>query len=325
MSAAISEFSTDPVETSRLSQLPVFKGANLTALKPVLTQCPLLQLKQDEILVDPGQPLPVAYQLISGKLASFSERGERLSEIVPGEFVGAIETFAHTPAANQIRATEDCSLLVLDEGGLMGMVNCSHTVARNALYMFMEHVRYQDLPAANDDARAGLRARYARTSHIDDVTGLHNHLWFKEMLTRQIMRSATESKPLTVLMLAIDSYEEFRNDFGQVASDHAECVVADVIRQSARPTDMYGVMQHNEFVIALPDTNIEGGTVVAERLRTTIADSAVVIPGECLLPPVTVSIGLVQMTAFVADEKLLSDSRAALQQARDAGGNQVVR
>jgi len=50
-----------------------------------------------------------------------------------------------------------------------------------------------------------------------------------------------------------------------------------------------------------------------------------VIPGECLLPPVTVSVGLVQMTAFVADDKLLADARDAMSQAQRAGGNQIAR
>ncbi|MBE9515555.1 MAG: GGDEF domain-containing protein, partial [Proteobacteria bacterium] len=292
MNAAIAEFSVDPIETARLGHLSLFKGANLAALAPVLTQCPLLALKTGDVLVEKGQPLPVAYQLVSGRLSICDDEGKATSDIKPGEYYGAVEVVAHMPANEKVIVSEDCSLLVLDEDGLMGLINCSHTVARNTLFMLMRHVRVgAATAAANDAAMTDVRTKYARASQTDELTGLHNTAWLKEMLTRQIMRSATESKPLALLAMSVDGFDDFAKDFGHVAADQALCSIADLIRQNARPTDMYAIVENKEFVLALPDTDRDGGAVVAERLRSIVSDTAVVIPGECLLPPVTVSIG----------------------------------
>ena len=325
MTATIAEYTIDPVETARLGHLSLFRGANLAALAPVLNQCPLLKLKKDEVLVEPGQPLPVAYQVISGRLATFDGQGAVVSQIAPGEYIGAVEVIAHANASELVKVTEDCSLLVLDEDGLMALINCSHTVARNTLFMLMQHVRVRNMDAASAAPATDIRTKFARASQSDELTGLHNTAWLKEMLTRQIMRSATEGKSLGLLMMSVDGFEEFKNDFGQMAADQALCSIADIIRQNARPTDMYAILDNNEFVVALPDTDRDGANVVARRLRNLIGDSAVVIPGECLLPPVTVSVGLVQMTAFVADDKLLAEARDAMSQAQQAGGNQIAR
>lgn len=324
MTTTIAEFTIDPVETARLGHLSLFRGANLAALAPVLNQCPLLKLKKDEVLVEPGQPLPVAYQVISGKLATFDEQGDLVSQLAPGEYVGAVEVIAHANASDLVKVIEDCSLLVLDEDGLMALINCSHTVARNTLFMLMQHVRVRNMDATNNAPPTDIRTKFARASQSDELTGLHNTAWLKEMLTRQIMRSATEGKSLGLLMMSIDDFDVFTGDFGQMAADQALCSIADIIRQNARPTDMFAILDDKEFVIALPDTDRDGANVVAERLLSLISDSAVVIPGECLLPPVKVSIGLVQMTAFVADDKLLADAREAMSQAQEAGGNQVA-
>jgi diguanylate cyclase (GGDEF)-like protein len=292
-------------------------------LAPVLNQCPLLKLKKDEVLVEPGQPLPMAYQVISGKLATFDEQGELVSQIAPGEYIGAVEVIAHATASELVKVTDDCSLLVLDEDGLMALINCSHTVARNTLFMLMQHVRVRNMDAGNDAPAPDIRTKFARASQSDELTGLHNTAWLKEMLTRQIMRTATESKSLGLLMMTIDGFDAFKNDFGQMAADQALCSVADIVRQNARPTDMFAILDDYEFVGALPDTDRDGASVVAERLRKLVSDTAIVIPGECLLPPVTVSIGLVQMTAFVGDDKLLDDARSAMELAQSAGGNQI--
>ena len=149
-------------------------------------------------------------------------------------------------------------------------------------------------------------------SNIDSVTGLYNQRWLDGVLERQIMRSATDSKPLSVLAIAVDDFSEFKKEFGGELADHAFAVVGQVIAASVRPTDMVARHDSDRFVVVLPETDMQGAEVAATRIREAVAQTEIEIPGACRLPPLNVVTGKVQMTAFVAARKLVDDAIGTL-------------
>ena len=73
----------------------------------------------------------------------------------------------------------------------------------------------------------------------------------------------------------------------------------------------------------MPDTDLQGARILAERLCEVVSQTGIVLPKACILPPVTISVGVVQLKAFVAGEKLLLDAAAAVVRAKEQGGNTV--
>lgn len=225
------------------------------------------------------------------------------------------------PCSVHVVADQDCHFLVVDEDRLLALINTSSAIARNFLFILMHYLRNKDSTAPE---HSRLQQKYQRESSVDELTGLHNRRWLDDMLTRQIMRCATNKQPLSIIMVDVDNLSEFNNEFGVNAGDQALYSVAQTIMTNARPTDIIARYGGDRFAIVLPGTDTKGAELVGERLRTAISETKIVIPRECILPPVSVSLGISQLKAFVAAEKFLSDAVAALECARDDGGNEAV-
>jgi diguanylate cyclase (GGDEF)-like protein len=202
----------------------------------------------------------------------------------------------------------------------MELINGSHAVARNFLCTVMQELRQKGSPKLE---QKDLQKQFQRVSSVDDLTGVHNRRWLDEMLTRQIMRSATAQQALSVAMVALDNFEEFNNDFGKNLGDQALYTLAQTIMKNTRPTDMTARYEGNRFVIVLPGSNVDGAKYFAARLREAVGETNIVVPDQCILPPMTISLGLAELKALVSAEGLLLDAAAALARARDKGGNWV--
>ena len=80
-------------------------------------------------------------------------------------------------------------------------------------------------------------------------------------------------------------------------------------------------MEKQEFTALLPDTNLVGAKVVAERLREAVAEAVIVMSDQSILPPVTVLIGVTEMKSPGKGETLMTDARTALDRAKENGCN----
>jgi diguanylate cyclase (GGDEF)-like protein len=120
------------------------------------------------------------------------------------------------------------------------------------------------------------------------------------------------------MMFDIDQFMTFHADFGEEVANQALYTIAQLLVENVRPTDLYARYQEDKFLVVLPDTDLEGAKVLATRIQEVIRETQISIPGECLLPPLTASCGLVQMQAFVSAGKLLEDVEAAMKRAKEA-------
>jgi diguanylate cyclase (GGDEF)-like protein len=322
MSTNIAAYITGNSDHSEISRLDLFKGVNLLSIHELLSTCPMLVLEAGEILASPGEPNQVVHLLLRGRLHVHQDslESEPTSTIESGKCVGVLPLFDRRPCSQYVVADQESRLLVVDEDRLMELINSSHAVARNCLCTVMQELRQQGSPELE---KKDLQKKYQRVSSMDDLTGVHNRRWLDEMLTRQIMRSATAQQALSVTMVALDNFKEFNNDFGKNIGDQALYTLAQTIMKNARPTDMTARYEGNRFVIVLPGSNIDGARHFAARLREAVGETNIVVPDQCILPSMTISLGIVEMKAFVSAEGILLDAAAALARARDKGGNWV--
>jgi diguanylate cyclase (GGDEF)-like protein len=163
----------------------------------------------------------------------------------------------------------------------------------------------------------------------DPLTGLNNRRRFFELAEVEVDRALRYSRPLAIVMFDIDFFKRVNDTYGHTAGDAVLRMVADATRETMRSTDIAAVSRGEEFIVLLPETEVEVAASAAERLRGRIEASSVQV-GEHSLK-VTASFGVNGHLAgsdVEPVEKLVLEfiDRAdqALYAAKDAGRNRVT-
>lgn len=169
------------------------------------------------------------------------------------------------------------------------------------------------------ESREALRVQATR----DGLTGAWNRGAIVESLERELSRARRTDKPASVIMGDVDNFKRINDMHGHAAGD---AVLREVVRRMGgglRAYDMVGRYGGEEFMVVLPDCDIAGAVVVAERLRLNVSRGPV-LSGEASIP-VTLSQGIataVDTTTTVADV-LLQAADTALYEAKRNGRNRV--
>jgi diguanylate cyclase (GGDEF)-like protein len=123
-------------------------------------------------------------------------------------------------------------------------------------------------------------------------------------------------------LIDADNFKHINDEHGHVVGDHALVALARSARAALRAADVLGRLGGEEFAILLPDTDLSGALVVAERVRATV-EAALVPNGDGRPIGVTISVGVAQMQADESLESLLKRADLALYAAKDHGRNRV--
>jgi diguanylate cyclase (GGDEF)-like protein/PAS domain S-box-containing protein len=153
----------------------------------------------------------------------------------------------------------------------------------------------------------------------DSLTGLQNRRAFEAALRREVDSSRRYGHPLSLLMLDVDTFKSFNDDFGHEEGDRVLQGVARVIAASFRATDTVARYGGEEFAVILPHTTAELATESAERIRLAVSQF------KGARRPVTVSIGLARFERGWEQLDLIRKADQALYSAKRAGKNRVCR
>ncbi len=167
----------------------------------------------------------------------------------------------------------------------------------------------------------------------DGLTELFVRRHFRERFDEELKRCIKYQLPLAVLMLDIDHFKRYNDDYGHLAGDATLKQVAGLLRQSLRKVDILARYGGEEFIVVIPETRKEGAFEVAERIRSGIArhnfkiyhnESKVTVSIGVALFPQDISESLkVEGHAEVAAE-LIQNADKALYRAKEEGRNRVV-
>ncbi len=167
-------------------------------------------------------------------------------------------------------------------------------------------------------------ARMSTLAGLDGLTGLPNRRALDDQLDACLNDGKRRSDVLSVLMIDIDHFKPFNDNYGHAAGDEALRQVAKAINRAlARASDFVGRYGGEEFVVLLPDTDREGAKVVGERIRSNVARLPVKFaPG---LQRITVSVGIasVPLSEIASAGQVLGMADRALYHAKASGRNQV--
>ncbi len=178
----------------------------------------------------------------------------------------------------------------------------------------------QSLKAVIDERR--------RMAMTDVLTGAHNRRYFMNHMRRELKRTRRFGGDLSLLVFDIDHFKHINDRYGHAAGD---AVLVEFVRRIRkclpREFDWCARLGGEEFAVVLPQTDIPGGIVVAEKIRHAFAATpimAVASGVEC-----TVSIGITGLSAFadrgaVSVEQILSRADDCLYTSKNSGRDQVT-
>ncbi len=159
----------------------------------------------------------------------------------------------------------------------------------------------------------------------DALTGLHNRRYMETHLAALTEQAAQRGKPLAVLILDIDFFKSINDGHGHDAGDDVLREFAVRIRKSIRNIDLACRYGGEEFVIAMPETDLAVAAMVAERIRRRIAGEAFSIQQGATHLDVTLSIGIAALGgAGDTAAAMLKRADQALYRAKRDGRNRVV-
>lgn len=157
----------------------------------------------------------------------------------------------------------------------------------------------------------------ANEAGIDALTGVANRRALEESLGAEISRAERFGHALAVVLLDLDHFKRTNDTFGHASGDLLLRAVSKILSSTARQGDTVARFGGEEFVVVLPETDLDGACRLAERLRVAIAAHRV---GQMRM---TASFGVATLLAEDGVGSLLAAADQALYQAKENGRNRV--
>ncbi|MFA9216421.1 MAG: diguanylate cyclase [Sphingomonadaceae bacterium] len=184
-----------------------------------------------------------------------------------------------------------------------------------------EHVRQRTLDLIDANSRL------ERLATTDPLTGIGNRRRMTEQINVELDRARRFHRPLALLMVDIDHFKEVNDQHGHEAGDRAIVAVSKALASGVRSIDLASRFGGEEFVLLMPETELEVACSAAERLRAEVA--ALRIEGDDGQPfSLTISIGVAQAELNSAPpdtmSSLLIRADKVLYRAKHEGRNRVI-
>ena len=162
-----------------------------------------------------------------------------------------------------------------------------------------------------------------RLATVDPLTGLATRQAVLDRVDEEVARAARYRRPMSVILVDLDHFKRLNDSHGHAAGDVVLRNVGALLAASVRATDFAGRYGGEEFLIVLPETDADAAASVAEKLRRSIARTAVELPdGESVVVTMSAGVAGGHGAVLVADA-LVRDADAALYSAKALGRDQV--
>lgn len=164
--------------------------------------------------------------------------------------------------------------------------------------------------------------------NFDSLTGVYNRRYFDYSLRLTYARCLVEKQPLTILFLDVDFFKKYNDSCGHLAGDQCLQRVAGILKHGChRSHDLVARYGGEEFVVLLPETEADGGLIIAERLRASVEQAGIPHPSSDVAAVITVSIGLLSLVPNeeTSPRQMLEQADDALYRAKKGGRNRVYK
>lgn len=191
--------------------------------------------------------------------------------------------------------------------------------------MLLAKLKASHANLASANAQLVTLNKQLKTQAISDpLTSLFNRRYVDMVLKREFERYLRYSQTFSVILLDIDHFSRFNEQYGHEGGDVALVHVADILQENSRASDILGRYGGEEFCLILTQTDRKSTMIVAERVRKAFENTAINIQDQ----QVTLNVSLGVCTTLTDNpvqsaKELLSRCDMALFRAKELGRNQI--
>ncbi|MFA5099827.1 MAG: diguanylate cyclase [Candidatus Omnitrophota bacterium] len=157
----------------------------------------------------------------------------------------------------------------------------------------------------------------------DSLTGVFNHRYFQEQLTVEIMRAERYKHPLSLMILDVDFFKSYNDQFGHLEGDRVLKHIAWVIKENVRQVDIICRYGGDEFVVILPYTDIKGVAAAADKIKKSVGKMELVSKDVRKEVHLSVSGGLTSYHPGMKKDEMIAHADQALYKAKGGGKNKI--
>lgn len=157
----------------------------------------------------------------------------------------------------------------------------------------------------------------------DSLTQVHTRRYLMDRLKEEVDRAALRKTHLSIVMLDVDHFKNFNDQYGHLAGDRVLKRIGQIITENIREIDIAGRYGGEEFCVVLPETDLEGAVMAAERIR--LATEQALIQAYDQTVKATLSLGVASFpSGGRSSEELLDNADWGLYRAKALGRNRTV-
>lgn len=160
----------------------------------------------------------------------------------------------------------------------------------------------------------------------DGLTGLANRRFFDQMLEKEYRCAKRDHIPLSLILCDVDYFKRYNDSYGHAEGDHCLCRVAQAIQTALqRPGDLACRYGGEEFAVILPQTDLAGVQILAEKIRAAVYALNLPHRGSEVAHCVTLSLGAATYTGqYATPDALVKAADDALYRAKVQGRNRYL-
>ncbi len=217
-------------------------------------------------------------------------------------------------------------VLLLASGVLMFVCNNIYESYKSMLQLSWERETLVDDLQSRNEELASAKERLDELAHTDGLTGLANRRALDERLEMELRRAPRAGRDLSVVMLDVDYFKAFNDNYGHAAGDEVLAGIAEVLKKSvSRAADFVARYGGEEFMVVLPNTDLMGARGVAVEIQKGLARPAIQHAHSPVAAYLTVSqgIALVKASERVTLSECIQRVDDALYAAKQEGRNTI--
>lgn len=174
----------------------------------------------------------------------------------------------------------------------------------------------------NDEIEEEYHSKLFAFAAIDTLTGLYNRRYTFNELENQLKIAKRNERIFSLIMLDIDDFKKINDTYGHQAGDEYLKKIAFIINHTLREQDIPGRVGGEEFLIILPETNLDGAQQLANRIRERVENTPLIYKGANI--KTTISAGISQYEPKISIKYLYQKADVALYKAKQMGKNRVI-
>jgi two-component system, cell cycle response regulator len=230
------------------------------------------------------------------------------------------------------RIKKDYDIDVIVMTGYSGDYSYEEAISKGASDFVFKPVRFEELllrlrrvlkERRLTQERIHMLDKLKRLSITDGLTQLYNSRYFYNQLKIEIDRTIRYQRPLSLLLLDIDNFKDYNDNFGHLEGDKVLVRMGQVIKTCLRKMDSAYRYGGEEFTVILPETEGDEAATVAERIRSAIQKELFNPEGQTAPVSITISIGVTEFNRPEEIALFVQRADRAMYQSKQSGRNRV--